>query len=167
MRNDRFVPSVLIRIPSRRRPSRGTVLMVAIVCLLLVATVVALLARSGTARIQARRASVEREAALRRAESALELARLAVESGRLKPGGNVQAGGLTVSCASAENAIALTADAEAPLPPGVTSSSLRRILKVTWTLTAQGRQLNAWQTDYETLNTQVTPKTGKTDTGKK
>jgi len=135
---------------------RGTALAIAIVCVLLVAGVAALLARSGAARVQARRADVQREAALRRAETALTVARTAVEQSRLKPGGQIEAEGLTVQCAAAEGGLLLTAKAEAPVAPGVTPSTLKRVLRVTWTLKGAGTtwRRTGWSTAHETRNEQ-------------
>jgi Tfp pilus assembly protein PilX len=141
------------------RRYRGTALIIAIVCLFLVTTVAALLARSGASRVQARRADVEREAALRHAESALEVARLSVERGLLKPGEKMRAEGLTVACAVAPGGFELATAVEAPLPPGVTSSSLQRLLRVRQTVRKQdnGSTPSDWQVTQETVGKKPLP----------
>jgi len=95
---------------------------------------------------------VQREAALRRAEAALAVARAAVEGGRLKPGGQLETEGLTVQCSARKEGCTLTTTCEAPVAPGVTPSSLRRLLRVSWGLQGAGTRwrLSDWSTAYET-----------------
>jgi hypothetical protein len=129
---------------------RGSVLAIAIVCVFLVAGVATLLARSAAVRTQARRADVEREATLRKAEAAFEVARLAVERGRLKAGETIETEGTSVACATVPGGIALTATAEMP---ETSSSSLKRRLHLRRTLIPSGSatQATAWEMDWETV----------------
>lgn len=135
---------------------RGTALAIAITCVFLVAAVGALLVRSGTARVQARRADAQREEALRRAESALALARVALESGRLQPGGQLAWGDLVIQCKGLKDGVLLSTEVEMPVAAGVTPASLRRFLHVHWTmqLADQIWRRSAWCVDSETRSVQ-------------
>jgi len=94
-----------------------------------------LLSRGVISRMNAQRLSERREAALQRAECALELARAAVQTGQLAPGGAFTAEKMSVACSATPSGIKL--EALSLLDSQPTARALRvlsRGVRVSWNL---------------------------------
>ncbi len=114
---------------------RGMALLVALLMLTALLTAALYLGRAFGSRVQAQRAGILREAALRRAEEALERARMALELGSLSAGQPFSSAGLDVACTRTVEGVRLEVWALPNLPAtSGKSPRLSRGVRVAWDL---------------------------------
>lgn len=135
--------------------SRGFALLLALAALAVMGTAVLLVARVGMDRLLDQRARERRETALRDGEAALQRARSALLAGKAPANGDFDAGGQAVVCRVQETIAVLEtlAACDPAIPPK--SKALRRMLRITWTLTRANASapwtLAAWDAKDEVL----------------
>ncbi|HYG78238.1 MAG TPA: hypothetical protein VEK08_24760 [Planctomycetota bacterium] len=114
---------------------RGYVLVFGLAALTTMFAAVMLLSRGMFSRGAAQRSAHGRELALQNAENALELARVQLERGELKPGSAARSGEINVSCAQSPSGnMRLEARATVKQRTAKKSTGVQRAVRVSWEL---------------------------------
>ena len=128
--------------------------------LLALSTLLALalyLGRACASRVQAQRLGAQREAALRRAEEALERAREALQAGSLSAGNSFQTDGLAVTCKSTAEGVRLEVWALPSAPVAAAKiPRLSRGVRVEWDLARDAAGSGWRRADWRARN-EITP----------